>query len=143
MKALIVYLSAVIALGTSALAQDAKNEPLTTADALKLDEESLTKYTGMSEVGQDEAAELYATAKRITTEQELGQKDLRMVMELDRWRNAVSKCRGSIYSLAYDINGGGTMYSHAQRRDISTAEAFLAKLAKSLPLASAKGDEKV
>ena len=68
----------VIPLTESVFAQDAdeKKEPVTISQALKIGEEGLTEYTGLSEVGQDEAAELYATAKRITTEQALGQKNL-------------------------------------------------------------------
>ena len=73
-------LLSVVALSGSVFAQDTdeKKEPVTISQALKIGEEGLTEYTGLSEVGQDEAAELYATAKRITTEQALGQKNLRL-----------------------------------------------------------------
>jgi hypothetical protein len=125
-----------------AQAGNEKKEPLPMSQALKLGEEGLLEYTGTSEVGQDRAAEFYATAKRITTEQALGDKDLRLVLDLQDWRQAISDCRKSFYILAYIVNGGGTMYSHGERRDCSAVEDFLAELSKSLPLAEAKGDPK-
>src|SRR5260370_22764315 len=68
---ILVQLLSLVAMAGSVFAQDTdeKKEPLTISQALKLGEEGLTEYTGLSEVGQDQAAELYATAKRITTEQ--------------------------------------------------------------------------
>ena len=123
-------------------AQDAeeKKEPVTISKALELGEEGLTQYTGLSEVGQDEASEFYATAKRLTTEQALGQKSLQLVIDLQSWRDVIAACRRSIDSLAYVVNGGGTMYSHGQRRDVAAVENFLAELSKSLPLPDDKGD---
>ena len=141
---ILLPLVSVIAMSGSVFAQDAdeKKEPVTISQALKLGEEGLTEHTGLSEVGQDEAAELYATAKRITTEQALGQKNVQLVIDLDSWREVISACRRSIDSLAYIINGGGTMYSHGQRRDVSAVENFLAEMSKSLPFPDGKGDPK-
>jgi hypothetical protein len=141
---ILLPLVSVIAMSGSVFAQDAdeKKESVTISQALKLGEEGLTEYTGLSEVGQDEAAELYATAKRMTTEQALGQKNLQLVLDLDSWREVTSACRRSIDSLAYLINGGGTMYSHGQRRDVSAVENFLAEMSKSLPFPDGKGDPK-
>lgn len=123
-------------------AQDASKsqEPVTVAQALKLGEEGLTEYTGLSEVGQDEAAEYFAAATRLTTEQELGQKNLQLVLDLQNWRELITACRRSIDSLAYTVNGGGTMYSHGERRDVSPVEKFLVDFSKSLPLPDGKGD---
>lgn len=128
----------------SVVAQDTdeKKEPLTISQALKLGEEGLTEYTGLSEVGQDQAAELYATAKRITTEQALGQKDLRLVLDLDGWREVISRCRRSCTSIGYITNGGGTMSGHQATRDSVAVEDFLAEMSKTLPLPEAKGDPK-
>jgi len=144
MKKLTAYLAVGFAIAGFIFAQDAneKKEPLPVSQALKLGEEGLIEYTGSSEVGQDRAAEFYATAKRITTEQTLGQKDLRLVLDLQSWRQAISDCRKSFFSLAYVVNGGGTMYSHGERRDCSAAEDFLAEFSKSLPLGEDKGDPK-
>ena len=61
--------------------EEEKKEPVTISQALKLGAEGLTEQTGLSEVGQDLAAEYYAAAKRITTEQTLGQKNLQVVLE--------------------------------------------------------------
>lgn len=143
MKTLTPCLAVVFAMAGPVLAQDEnepKKEPVTIAKALELGEEKLTEFTGLSEVGQDEAAEYFATATRLTTEQKLGQKDLKLVLELDDWRGLISACRTSINSLAYVINGGGTMYSHGARRDVSAVETFLAEIANSLPLADGNGD---
>jgi hypothetical protein len=125
-------------------AQDAdkKEEPLTISEVLKLNEEGLAQYTGYSEGGLDDAANLHATAKRIETENALAQKNLRLVTSLNDWREVISKCRGSCYSLAYTINGGGTMYVHGEKRDCAAVEDFLAELSKSLPLPESKGDAK-
>jgi hypothetical protein len=144
MKKVTASLLLVIAMTVSIFAQAAneKEEPLPLSQALKLGEEGLTEYTGLSEVGLDRAAEFYAAAKRITTEQTLGQKDLRLVLDLQTWRQRISDCRKRFYPLAYIVNGGGTMYTHGERRDCSAVEDFLAELSNSLPLAEGKGDPK-
>ncbi|MCE9518825.1 MAG: hypothetical protein K8R87_04585 [Verrucomicrobia bacterium] len=111
------------------------------AAALKLGVEELTQITGPSEVGQDHAAYLYATAKRVETEHALAQKNVQLVIELHRWREAIAKSRGSAYTLAYVINGGGTMYTHGHARDCAFVEDFIADLAKRLPLPEGKGDK--
>jgi hypothetical protein len=142
MKELTVSLAVGVVMAGFVFAQDANKsqEPVTVSKALELGEEGLTQYTGLSEVGQDEAAEYYATAKRLTTEQALGQKSLQLVIDLQNWRDLISACRKSIDSLAYIVNGGGTTYSHGQRRDVSAVETFLAEFSKSLPLPDDKGD---
>jgi hypothetical protein len=143
MKKLTACLVLIIAMIVSVFAQDAneKKEPLSVSQALKLGEEGLTEYTGLSEVGQDRAAEFYATAKRITTEQTLGQKDLRLVLDLDGWREVISRCRRSCMSIGYITNGGGTMSGHQATRDCVAVENFLAELSESLPFPEAKGDK--
>ena len=134
----------VAAISPSVIAQNADDKPeaVTMQKALKLGAEELTQITGGSEVGQDHAAYLYATAKRIETENALAQKDVQLVIDLHDWREAISKARGSCYSLAYIINGGGTMYTHSHARDCAAVEDFLADLAKRLPLKDGKGDAK-
>lgn len=126
MKELTVSLVVVVVMAGFVFGQDANKsqEPVTVSKALELGEEGLTQYTGLSEVRQDEAAEYYATAKRLTTEQALGQKSVQLVIDLQNWREAISACRKSIDSMAYVVNGGGTMYSHGQRRDVSAVESF-------------------
>jgi hypothetical protein len=121
---------------------DEKKEPVTVSQALKLGEEGLTEYTGLSEVGQDQAAELYAAAKRITTEQALGQRNLQLVIDLDGWRTVIAQCRRSCMSMGFITNNGGTMSGHQARRDSVAVEDFLAEMSKTLPLPEAKGDPK-
>ncbi|HEY5991699.1 MAG TPA: hypothetical protein VIU10_03895 [Candidatus Udaeobacter sp.] len=121
---------------------DKREEPLTISEALKLNAEGLAQYTGYSEGGLDDAAYVHATAKRIETEHALAQKNLRLVISLHQWREVISECRRSIFSLAYIINGGGTMYVHGEKRDCAAVEDFLTELSKSLPLPEGKGDAK-
>src|SRR5438128_163360 len=140
MKKLTACFAVIIAIAGFAFAQDAneKKEPLPVSQALKLGEEGLTEYTGLSEVGQDREGEFCATAKRITTEQTLGQKDLRLVLDLDGWREMISRCRRSCMSIGYITNGGGTMSGHQATRDSVAVENFLAELSTSLPFPEAK-----
>ena len=141
MKNLTACLAVIITIAGAVFAQDAdEKEPLTIPQVLKLGEEGLTEYTGLSEVGQDQAAELYAAAKRITTEQALGQKNLKLVIDLESWRNVISTCRRSCMSIGYITNGGGTMSGHQATRDSAAVEDFLAEMSRSLPFANAKGD---
>ena len=137
-------LVSVIALSGSVFAQDPdeKKEPVTISQALKIGEEGLTEYTGLSEVGRDEAAELYAAAKRITTEQVLGQKNLQLVIDLDGWRTIIAQYRRSCMSLGFITNNGGTMSGHQARRDSVAVEDFLSEMSKSLPFPDDKGDPK-
>jgi hypothetical protein len=119
---------------------DEKQETVTMQKALKLGADGLTQVTGDSEVGQDQAAHLYATAKRIETEHVLAQRNLQLVIDLGDWREQIAQCRSDFYALAYIVNGGGTMYTHGDARDCASLEDFLADLAKRLPLAEGKGD---
>jgi hypothetical protein len=140
----LIPLLLLITTAGSGFAQDAdeKKEPVTVSQAVKLGEEGLTEYTGLSEVGQDQAAEIYAAAKRITTEQALGQKNLQLVIDLDGWRRVIAKCRRSCMSMGFITNNGGTMSGHQARRDSVAVEDFLAEMSKTLPLPEAKGDPK-
>ncbi|HEY2573072.1 MAG TPA: hypothetical protein VGH65_03350 [Verrucomicrobiaceae bacterium] len=133
---------AILAVATAALiaGADEARKPVPQSLALKLGPEELTQYTDLSESGQDRAAILYANAKRVETEHALAQKDVTLVGELEGWRQILRRCRRGCVGLAYVVNGGGTMYSHAQARDGASLEDFLAELAKRLPLAEGKGD---
>src|SRR5260370_35860785 len=138
---ILIPLLLLITTADSGFAQDAdeKKEPVTVSQALKLGEEGLTEYTGLSEVGQDQAAERYGPAKRLPTEQALGQKNLQLVIDLENWRNVISACRRSCMSIGYITNGGGTMSGHQARRDAVAVEDFLAEFSQKLPLPEAKG----
>ena len=146
MKSLTACVAVVVAMTGFVFAQDdeeeKKEQPVTISQALKVGEEGLTEVTGTSEVGQDQAAEFYAAAKRITTEQELGQKNLQSVLDLENWRSVISACRKSCMSIGFISNGGGTMSGHQARRDAVAVEDFLAELSERLPLPDAHGDAK-
>lgn len=120
----------------------AKRSPLTLPLALKLGPDEITQYTDPSEAGQDRAARLYAEARRIETEHALAERDVALVIELDDWRRVLARCRNGSCSLAYLVNGGGTMYSHAAARNCASLEDFLSQLAPRLPFSKGKGDAK-
>jgi hypothetical protein len=130
----------IVAPGLRAQEETDKSTPVPMAKALKLGVEKLTEVTGESEAGIDRAAGLYAIAKKLETELALAKTDVERVMELEAWRDTLSLCRQSCFSLAYIINGGGTMYSHAGARDAAEVEDFLAGFSKRLPLSEGKGD---
>ncbi|MGH8048358.1 MAG: hypothetical protein ACREKL_14035 [Chthoniobacterales bacterium] len=115
---------------------------MTSAEVLKLGLDGLLNASDPSEAGQDHAAWLYATARRLETENALAQKNLELVLALDDWRDVLGKCRRGSCELACIVNGGGTMYSHGEARDCAPVEDFLAVLAKQLPLADGKGSAK-
>ena len=131
--------------GHLAVAQDAreKPDPIPISEALKTGADNLTEKTGTSEVGQDRAARIYAAARRIETEHALAEKDVKLVLALQEWREALTNCRADFCSLAYIVEGGGTMYGHAQARDCAEVEDFLGNISKKLPLdGKGKGDAK-
>ena len=105
------------------------------AQALKLGPEGLAAKLGdESEAGLDAAAVYYATAKRMQTEQSLGEKDLRLVLDLDLLREAAAEWLDAWYGGMYYVSGGGTMWGHLQARSQAGLEDALAELAKRMPL---------
>jgi hypothetical protein len=123
----------------SIMAQDDAPKPVSMELALKLGPEKLTRIVGGSEAGQDIACQLYAAAKRLQTENRLAKQDLRLVTELDWLRRTLGDCIDGFCSMAYGINGGGTMYTHAESRNDASLEDFLADFSKH-PSAGGKGD---
>jgi hypothetical protein len=131
-----------LAVSVRAADDDAEKAPLTAARALKLGLDGVLEQSDQNEAGQDHGAWLYATARRLDTENKLAAKELELVLQLDEWRPTISKCRVESCSLAYVVNGGGTMYTHGAARDCAEVEDFLATLSKELPLAEGKGSAK-
>jgi hypothetical protein len=128
-----------------ALAQDDSIKPVTAAQALKLGAEKLATehMKDESEAGQDEAAQLYATALRLKTENALAKKDLRDVDTLAHMRETLSNCRESSIDLAGFINGGGSMFGHASARDCAAVEIFLSEIVElGFPPAAGEGSSK-
>jgi hypothetical protein len=127
------------------IAQDESMKPVTAELALKLGAEKLASeyMKDESEAGLDEAAQLYAAALRLKTENALAKKELRDVFTLDHMRETLSRCRETAIDLGGFISGGGTMYSHASARDSAEVEDFLAKLvAAGFPPPTGEGSAK-
>ena len=129
-SALFVSLSFVVA-------QDEATKPVNQATALKAGPDQLVELLGdQSEAGIDQAANLYATAKRIETESKLAAKDLSLVIALGDIRSALQKWNLECSAAGYILTGGGTMWSHGSVRAQVTIEDLLAKFATRLPLKS-------
>jgi hypothetical protein len=115
--------------------QEPEVPAISVAQALKLGPEGLAAKLGdESEAGLDTAAAYYATAKRMQTEQTLGEKDLRLVLDLDLLRNAAVEWLDAWYGGMYFVSGGGTMWGHLQSRSQAGVEDAMAELAKRMPL---------
>jgi len=119
------------------------SKPIPMALAIRLGPGKLTHVIdwGESECGQDEAANLYATAMRIKTEYALGQHDVQLVSQLDEWRALLLKCRCTVWDIESIQAGGGTMWGHNSAREAAPVEVFLAGLAARMPLERGKGSK--
>ncbi len=123
------------------MAQEEALKPVSMELALKLGPQKLIRIVGESEAGQDIACELYAAAKRLQTENRLAKQDLRLVTELDWLRRTLGESIDGFCCMSYGINGGGTMYTHAEARNDAALEDFLADFSRR-PSAGGKGDPK-
>jgi hypothetical protein len=128
-------LAALMIGGLRLWSQESVAPVISIEEALKLGVEGIaTKLEDESEAGLDSAATFYATAKRLRTEQSLAAKDLRLVLDLDIFRQAVSAWLDAWYEGMYFVSGGGTMWGHMQSRSRAGLEDTLAELAKRMPL---------
>lgn len=118
------------------------NPPITAAEALKLGFEGLAEKLGQGDYSRDEAAPLYATAKRLEIENMLAAKDLRLVPFVDELRTLLVMCRGHAFDMAYSIMNGGSAYRHGHFWDQAEIENFLAGFAKHASLAKGEGSPK-
>lgn len=127
---------AVLFIGAaSAQGQESVAPAISLETALKLGSEGIAaKLKDESETGLDSAAQIYAVAKRLQTEQALAAKDLRLVVDLDILREAMSEWTDAWYEGMYFVSGGGTMWGHMQARAQADLEDLLAEFAKRLPL---------
>ncbi len=119
------------------------SKPLPMGLVIRLGPGKLTNVIdwGESDRGQDEAANLYATAMRIKTEYALGQRDVQLVGQLDEWRVLLLRCRCTVWDIESIQAGGGTMWGHNSAREVAPVEDFLAGLAARIPLARGKGSK--
>jgi hypothetical protein len=119
----------------SLMAEEAVAPAISYAEALKLGVDGLAAKRGdESEAGLDAAALYFATAKRMQTEQKLGAKDLSLVLDLERFREAAREWQDAWYEGIYYVSGGGTMWSHMQARSQAELEDTLEEFAKRMPL---------
>lgn len=130
----LLFVVALSALSTLLPAQDGEHKPITQAEALKAGPEKLVDILGdESEAGLDQAALLYATAKRLETETKLAAKDLLLVQQLDELRGPLTHWQDEIMAIGYISTGGGTMWSHQSARSSAGREDFLATVAAKMP----------
>ncbi len=140
MKSSAAVFSAALLLSCHAFAEETE-KPITMAEALRLGPEKLMDKVQGGEAGMDRACEMFAAAKRIETETKLAKRDLALVTELAGWRTLLDSTNDACCSLAYAMNGGGTLYAHAQARNDADLEIFLARFAGKLPLPEGKGSD--
>lgn len=116
-------------------AQEDAPPPISLAEAVKLGVEGIAeKRRDMSEVGYANAAVTYAAAKRLETENALAAKDVALVVELDRYRDAIAEWDRAWSEALYAAAGGGTMWARLPAHLEASGEEMLAKLAKRQPL---------
>jgi hypothetical protein len=127
---------AVVCSGSWSFLWAEEGRPVITQDqALKAGPGKLTELLGdESENGMDEAALLYAAAKRLETETSLAARDLSLVLQLDLLRGPLARFEDEAMSMAYIIAGGGTMWGHQAARNAAGREDLLADIAKDMPL---------
>jgi hypothetical protein len=107
---------------------------VTLAEALRSGPEKLAEeLEDTSEAGWDRAAALYATARRLETESKLGARDLFLVQELERVREAMVQFNWDSSDAGYLMAGGGTMWSHGSVRALAWIEDALAEVAERMP----------
>lgn len=134
MKPARLFLAALLSAASMLPAQDEAPKPITQAQALKAGPEKLVEMLGdESEAGLDQAALLYATAKRLETETKLAAKDLMLVQMLEDLRGPLTHWQDEIMAIGYISTGGGTMWSHQSARNSAGREDFLATVATAMP----------
>ncbi len=122
----------------------AQSEPVSAKQVLAHDPEELAfKLKDMSEAGQDNAARMWATAKRLETENMLAASSVQTVLRLGYWRNVLDRWQDLWLELQSLESGGGSMWGHFSARNDATLEEFLAANAQGLTAESADAGEKV
>lgn len=112
----------------SSLAEDIPQERV-----LEMELEGLAEVLGdRSEAGEDRAARIFATAKRVETENRLAKQGVARVVRLDDWRGAIERWQDLQLETRAREAGGGTMWGHLAARDDVELERFLAAHADEL-----------
>lgn len=108
---------------------------VTASEALALGAEGIAAKRGdESEAGLGFASLFYAAAKRLETENALAAKDITLVVDLERYREAVAAWDFAWGDAMYAVSGGGSMWVHLASHREAMREEMLAKLAQRMPL---------
>jgi hypothetical protein len=118
-------------------AQESAPPVVTAAEALTLGAEGIAAKRGdESEAGLGFASLFYAAARRLETENALAAKDITLVVDLGRYREAVAAWDLAWGDAMYAFSGGGSMWVHLSSHREASREEMLAKLAQRMPLKS-------
>ena len=85
------------------------------------------KLGNVSEAGEDDAAQLWASAKRLETEAILGKTSVQAVRRLNYWRKVLNQWEDRKLEARGIESGGGSMWSHLSQRNDAWIEKMLAK----------------
>jgi hypothetical protein len=108
-------------------------EPKSATDILAVDPAMLAELLDdNSEVGEDRAARLWATAKRLETENKLAESSVSRVIRLAEWRDVLTGWQDILLEIRAFKAGGGTLWGHLASRDDADLEIFLASHANDL-----------
>ena len=106
----------------------ADEKPMSVSEVLKHTPEKLAQILGnTSEAGEDHAAQLWATAKKIETNSTLGKKSVQSVQRLNQWRTVLNTWADLTLHAKSIETGGGTLWGHLSARNDAWIEEFLAK----------------
>jgi len=132
----ILCASLVVAFSTSNLRSQESTPPaVTAAEALQLGADGIAAKRGdESESGLGFASLFYAAAKRLETENALAAKDITLVVDLGRYREAIAAWDLAWGDAMYAFSGGGSMWVHLASHREASREEMLAKLAQRMPL---------
>ena len=138
MKSLILATIPFVLSGASCLS--AAEPELSIEQVLKIGVDDLAvKLGNASEAGEDDAAQLWATARRLKTEAALGKSSVQAVKRLAEWRAVINRWMDAAVFSSSIESGGGSLYSHIANRNDAAIEAFLAKYYVALSAVPKKG----
>lgn len=115
--------------------QESAPPAVSAVEALQLGAEGIAAKRGdESEAGLGFASLFYAAAKRLETENALAARDITLVVDLGRYREAIAAWDLAWGDAMYAFSGGGSMWVHLASHREASREEMLAKLAQRMPL---------
>ncbi len=137
-----IYLWTILMLCAFVTNSHAEEKPMSISEVLKHTPEQLAEKLGnRSEAGENHAARLWASAKRVETDYVLGKTSIQAVQRLNEWRELLNTWQDLKLQARAMESGGGTMWNHMSARNDAWIEMFLAKHVTSLS-AQPKGNGK-